>query len=97
MESFICGFISGEVAIFVLFLHALECVDCVLVDVGDEASIHGRPVTNFQGEGKTSGRGRIMRKCSLYSEIKVLLNKKLISRRHMPALPPADAHASIDN
>ena len=44
---------------------------------------------------KTSGRGRIMQKCSLYCEIKVFLNKKLISMgayaRFAPQRPPMPA------
>ena len=33
LKSFIYGFISDVVAIFVFVLQAFECVDCVLVDV----------------------------------------------------------------
>ena len=47
--------------------------------------------------GQTSGRGRILRKCSLCSKIKYFLIKSQFPGSICPLCPPADAHASISN
>ena len=70
-KSFICGFISDVVAIFVFVLHLSSALIACSLTLFErrltllmKLAYMGVPY-QFPGGGKTSGRGRILQKCSL--------------------------------
>ena len=68
------------------------------IDVGDEASIHRRPVTNFQRRGvRLLGGVEFCENAVYIAKLKYFITKSQFLGSICPLFPPANAHASISN
>ena len=68
-----------------------------LVDVGDKANIHRRPVTNFQGRVKLLGGAELCENAVYILNLKYFLIKSQFPGGICLLCSPADARASIGN